>query len=359
MIHKVVTMNTVWKYGLKGARSVSHRRPLIKDGRAILTINHGQDSNFNGTLVCLDLNTGEEHWRFDHEHFFAEPSISSDGFVYFTSYSGHVFKFDIQGQLCWETQPSERNLWRGILVRDQYICAEIAGQSKFTRAIDCQSGEVRWEFENGGHCYGLASSECSRFVIHSVGATKKFGEWNYFLYCTDALTGDLVWQTEHKHILYCPAILGDFIFVGSRNHVAVFDLKNGRLIDSYNLDETSEVSQPPVVSGGEVIIASKHGHVAALVMKEIKSGLFRKPKPKLTIPWHLDLSAQIRSSAIGIGGQILVLTDDGKCQFVDTHSGTVEQTVKIPYFKEGYGLSRTPDGLLVAASRDCLRVKIS
>lgn len=352
-------MKTVWKYGLKGARSVSHRRPLIHDDRAVLTINHGQDSNFNGTLVCVDLGTGEELWRFDHEHFFAEPSISSDGFVYLTSFSGHVFKFDMQGQLCWETQPSERNLWRGILYRDQYVYAEVAGQSKFTRAIDCQSGRVSWEFENGGHCYGLAASECSRFIIHSVGVTKKFGAWNYYLYCTDASTGKLIWQTEHQHILFCPAVLGDVIFVGSRNHVAAFDLNNGRLIDSYNLQEPSEISQQPVVSGGEVVVASQSGHVAALAVTETKSGLFKKRKPKLTVSWSLDLSTKIRSSIIGAEGQILVLTEDGKCQFVGTRSGAVEQTVKVPYFKEGDGLSRTPDGLLVAASRDCLRAKIN
>lgn len=354
----VKTMKTVWKYGLKGARSVSHRRPLIHGGRAILTINHGQDSNFNGTLVGVDLDTGEELWRFDHKHFFAEPSISPDGFVYLTSFSGHVFKLDMQGQLCWQIQPSERNLWRGILNREQFVYAEIAGQSKSTRAIDCQSGAVRWEFENGGHCYGLAASECSRFIIQSVGITKKFGEWRYFLFCTDAETGQLVWQTEHKQILYCPAILGEFIYVGSRNHVAVFDLSSGRHIDSYNLTESSEVSQQPVVSGSEVVVASQHGHVAALVMKETKSGLLRKLKPKLNVSWHLDLSAKIRASVIGLEGQILVLTEDGKCQFVEIHSGAVEKTVKVPYFKEGYGLSRTPDGLLVAASRDCLRSKI-
>lgn len=332
---------------------------MIHDGRAILTINHGQDSNFNGTLVGVDLDTGEELWRFDHEHFFAEPSISPDGFVFLTSFSGHVFKIDMHGQLCWEIQPSERNLWRGILSQDQFVYAEIAGQSKFTRAIDCQSGAVRWEFENGGHCYGLAGSECSRFIIHSVGVTKNFGEWRYFLYCTDALTGELVWRTEHKQIMYCPAILGDFIFVGSRDHVAVFDLNNGRLIDRYNLTESSEVSQQPLVSGGAVIIASQHGHVASLIVKAEKRGLFRKLKPKLNVSWHLDLSAKIRSSAIGVEGQILVLTEDGKCQFVNTRSGAVEQTVKVPYFKEGYGLSHTPDGILVAASRDCLRSKIS
>ncbi|WOR15623.1 PQQ-binding-like beta-propeller repeat protein [Hyphomonas sp. FCG-A18] len=331
---------------------------MIHEDRAILTINHGQDSKFSGTLVGVELDTGKELWRFDHEHFFAEPSISLDGFVYLTSFSGHVFKIDMHGQLCWGTRPSERNLWQGILNQDQFVYAEIAGQSNFTRAIDCQSGTVCWEFENGGHCYGLAASECSRFIVHSVGVTKKFGEWRYFLYCTNAETGKLVWQTEHNDILYCPAILGDFIFVGSRNHVAVFDLDNGRPIDSYNLTESSEVSQRPVVSSGEVVVASQRGHVASLLVKGEKRGLFRKLKPKLNVSWHLDLSAKIRSSVIGVEGQILVLTEDGKCQFVNTLSGAVEQTVKVPYFKEGYGLSPTQDGLLVAASRDCLRGRI-
>jgi outer membrane protein assembly factor BamB len=350
-------MKTVWKYGLKGARSVTHRRPLFHDGRAILTINHGQDSNFNGTLACLDFDTGEEFWRFDHDHFFAEPSISYDGFIYLTSFSGHVFKFDMQGQMCWKIQPSERNLWRGILNRDQFVYAEIAGQSKFTRAIDCQSGIVSWQFENGGHCYGLAASECSHFIIHSVGVSKKFGEWNYFLYCTDALTGQLIWRTEHQNILYCPVILGDFIFVGSRNHIAVFDLKNGRLIDIYSPKTPSAFSQRPVVSGKEVIVSSEHGHVASIALKETKTGLFRKLKPKLTTSWYLDLSANIHSSIKGVEGQILVLTEDSLCHFVDTVSGELIQTVKIPYFKEGYGLSHTSDGLLVAASRDCIRLK--
>ena len=351
-------MKTVWKYGLNGARSVTHRRPLFYDGHAILTINHGQDSNFNGTLACLDFDTGEELWRFDHEHFFAEPCLSSDGFVYLTSFSGHVFKIDMQGHICWEIQPSERNLWRGILNQDQFVYAEIAGQSKFMRGIDCQSGSVNWEFENGGHCYGLAASECSRFIIHSVGVSKKFGEWNYFLYCTDASNGQLIWRTEHQNILFCPVILKDFIFVGSRNHVAVFDLNNGHFVDSYSLEEIGDFSQRPVVSGDEVIVASQHGHVASIALKETKNGLFRKLKPKLTISWRLDLSANIRSSVIGGEDQLLVLTGDGICHFVDIQSGEAVQTVKVPYFKEGYGLSRTLDGLLVAASRDCIRLKI-
>lgn len=351
-------MKTVWKFGLKGARSVSHRRPLLHADRAILTINHGQDSNFNGTLVCLDFDSGEELWRFDHEHFFAQPVISSDGFVYVTSFSGHVLKFDMRGHLCWQAQPSEQNLWGGILSHDRFVYAEIAGQSKYSRAIDCQSGEVIWTFENGGHCYGLAARETAGCIIHSVSVSPKFGEWNYILYCTDAVTGALVWQQEYKHILFDPVILGDHVFVGSRNHVAIFDLNNGRFLDRYDLKAQGDVSQKPIIVDEKVIVASQHGHVAALVVEESRKGLLRRRKPDVTASWELDLSANIRSSVMGSEDTVLILTEDGMCHSLAGHDGTIDRTVKIPYFKDGYGLSQTPDGLLVAASRDCLRVKI-
>lgn len=350
-------MKTVWKYGLKGARSVFHRRPLVCDNRAILTINHGQDSNFNGTLACLDLSSGEELWRFDHNHNFTEPTLSDDGMLYAPSASGHIFKFDMNGKICWQTRYSDRNLWAGKLLGDYFVYAEVAAKSKTTRALDKETGELKWSYVNGGHSYGLARNTSDHVVLSSYIKP----DWDTSIFAldrVDLLSGKRLWRYEHKDILYRSVIFEDHVFVGSRDHVAIFELMSGRLIDRFSEKEIGEFFQQPIIINDAVVFISKTGKVIAIQLEEQKKGLLRVKRKKVKIKWQTQLGGGCRANILFQENAIHAITEDKFYNCIDAETGTQTQKTKIPNFKEAHGFSLTDDGLLLAVSRDASHVAL-
>lgn len=347
-------MKTKWQYGLKGARSISYRQPIIFENRAFVTINHGQGSNFNGSLISLDLETGKELWRYDHTHYFAEPTVSTDGYIYISSFSGRVFKFDIYGKLCWETQPTERNLRKGVLHKNSYVYAEIAGGSDTTIALDCLSGEVKWKYNNGGHCYGLASDN-SNFIIHSSAVSIDWNKSQYFLHCTEAITGKLIWRSEYENILFCPIIFNDFVCVGSRGHIAVFDLRNGSLVAKHKINDDADFFQQPIITDEAVFFVSDQGHLVSLKVEQSKTRFFKSKKIEFSPVWEVNLSSKVKSNIVYCDHEILVITENGYCHLMNSSTGNSERAIKLPRFKEAFGFCATKDGILVAISRDCAR----
>ena len=70
------------------------------------------------------------------------------------------------------------------------IYGEIHGQATDTWALDCGSGEVRWQHQGGGHCCGLASDGSNCFVQST--AIGDFENSASALSCVDAHAGKTI-----------------------------------------------------------------------------------------------------------------------------------------------------------------------
>lgn len=349
-----MSFKSKWKYGLKGARSVTQRCPVIVGKTVLATFNHGQGSNFQGSLSALDVDSGEELWRFNTEHFLNEPCISSDGDIFITCFDGAAYKLGLDGQLQWKSQPSECNLWSGILLEDKFYYAEIGGRSKYTRALNTIDGSVSWEFENGGHSYALATDHKERIVHCSVSGG--FDERTIHLYCLNKDTGKTFWKTKYDQYLFQPLIIDNFIYIGSRSHVSLFSLDSGELLATHQIEDGIAVTARPIDTDGRVVFITEKGRVFCLSTLETKTGILRKKSFELEQLWSLELSCEVKARMFQDGSLLLAIAESGNLVAIDTNNGEILNQEKLAGFKEGYGMVRYESDIVLSVSKECTRL---
>lgn len=74
--------------------------------------------------------------------------------------------------------------------------------------------------------------------------------------------------------------------------------------------------------------------------------------------WNLDLQQEIKTNPIVHNKNLLVISEDGNLNSIDINNGAVISQTKIPNFVEGFGLASIDQDLIVAVSRDCVRMKL-
>jgi outer membrane protein assembly factor BamB len=351
-----MSIKTKWKYSLKGARSVKQRCPVVHGDSVFVTFNHGQGSNFQGSLASLDIETGEEQWRFDASHYLNEPSVSKDGFIYLTSFDGAAYKIGLNGEMQWKSQPSERNVWAGLVIDETFYYAEIAGQSKYTRALNTSDGSILWEYENGGHSYALAT-DLQNCIVH-CSVSGSFDETVIFLHCLNKETGKAIWKSKYSQYLFQSLIFQNLVYIGSRGHVALFRLENGELLTTFPIEEGVAVKEAPIETRNGIVFVSEKGRVFCLRAVERKKGLLRKKNTELQEVWSLDLSSEINARLVLKNDQLLAVKDDGHLIEINLDSGEIQNKQKLPGFKQAYGIAAYNDDLIVSVSKDCARMEI-
>lgn len=349
-----MSSKTKWKYGLKGARSVTQRCPVVIGKTVLVTFNHGQGSNFQGTLSAIDIETGEEQWRFDTDHFLNEPSLSNDGNIFITCFDGSVYKLGLDGEMKWKSQPSKCNLWTGTIIEDKFFYAEIAGRSKYTRALNANDGSVLWEYENGGHSYALATDLLERIVHCSVSGG--FDEKTIILHCLNKDTGEAVWKTKYAQYLFQPLIIGNHIYIGSRGHVALFSLNTGGLLATYQIEDGIAVTARPIKAESGVVFITEQGRIFCLNIVEGKNGILRKNTTELKQLWSLDLTSEVKARAVLAGSQLLVISEAGNLVKINSENGAILSQDKLAGFKEGHGMAAYENDLLISVSAECARL---
>lgn len=96
----VNTGQEIWKFGsdqttLDIFEKVIFGSPSISDGKVLF----GSTDNY---LYCVDINTGQEIWKFKTEHHVDDPSIS-EGKVFFGSFDGYLYCVDVTtGKQIWK-----------------------------------------------------------------------------------------------------------------------------------------------------------------------------------------------------------------------------------------------------------------
>lgn len=349
-----MSFKSKWKYGLKGAKSVHPRCPVIVGKTVLVSFAYGQGSNFQGTLSAVDADSGEEIWRFNAEHWLNEPSISSDGSIFVTCFNGTVYKLGLDGKVEWKSQPSDKSLGLGLLIDDKFYCAEVAGRAKHTRALNTKDGSVIWEYKNDGHSYALGTDQ-NEFIVHcsvSGGSDDSI----IYLYCLNKETGKIQWKTKYDAYLFQPLIIDDYIYIGSRGHVALFSLGLGELLATFQLEAEIAVTARPIDADGRVIFVTEHGRVFCVSPRETKAGILRKKSFELQQHWSIDLSSEIKARALQDGSLLLVIAESGNLTTIDTKNGEILEQEKLSGFKEGYGITKYERDFVISVSRDCSRI---
>jgi outer membrane protein assembly factor BamB len=241
-----------------------------------------------------------------------------------------------------------------MVLENKFYYAEIAGRSKFTRALDLNTGSVVWEYCNGGHAYALASDLRGRIVHASVSGG--FDEKHILLHCLNKDTGEVIWKTEHDQYLFAPHIIGNHICIGSRGHVALFDLETGKLSATHQIEQGVAVTARPINPGIGLVFMTEKGRMFSLNVLETKHGLIRKKSIQLEQIWSNDLSCEVKAGMVLKGSYIIAIKESGHLVKIDSETGECISNEKLSGFKQGYGMALHASDLFVSVSRDCARI---
>lgn len=210
--------------------------PLPIDGRVFV-------SGYDGFSYALDCNTGEPIWK----HNLVDAGIRDpEGF------DGERARFS--------GKPARP---RGSASDGKIFVQSVFDQSRLV-AMDCQTGERRWEFQAKGWI-GPAPT--------IVGAQVFICSQDKFLYCLDRVTGKELWKFEtptwnssrvavHNGVVYLPV---------HRGRMYQLESNSGNLLHAFDLPQAEtgfgSVYTFPIVHGNNVLYVEGNGQVLNLDAK--------------------------------------------------------------------------------------------
>ncbi|MCU7370389.1 PQQ-binding-like beta-propeller repeat protein [Paucibacter sp. O1-1] len=341
---------TRWSVKLKGARGVSQRPPVVVGDHVLLTFNHGI-GDYRSTLLCVEIETGRELWRFEGDHSLNQPLIVEFNSIFISSFSGALYKLDMEGNLVWKSQPSRCSAWKAISCHDVVAYPEIAGQAKITWGLSKEDGSTRWMHLHGGHAYSLASNSdliVGSSVEHGMEANSST------IYCVEGATGTLRWETIYPRYVFRPTILKEYVFVGSRGCILCINLLTGVIVAQYEIEETVAVTQVPLATPWGVVFCAENGTILSLNLVKVESGVLDDPSYSFELNWKTHADGGIESEPIFLDRHIFLIGESGKILILSAIDGQVMASASIPRFERGFGLAIKGRDLIVSASREAL-----
>lgn len=262
----------------------------------------------DGTLYCVDANTGALNWRLrTKDRIESSPAISDDR-VIIGSQDGTVYCADA------DSGGREWTYATGAPIR---AASCIAGEAAFvaTRgghliALSLRDGEPRWRFTAQADI--LASPAIA-------GEWLVFGSWDRMIRCLHAQTGEERWAFGSSgEVSGAPAIAGDRAFCPSDGGlIHALDLSSGGELWCHEL--TPPVRSSPAVTEAAVIIGDASGRLAAL-----------SAETGQTI-WEQELGEEISSSPAAVGDLVLVGCVDGSLRALELTTGDEKWKEKTAY----------------------------
>ncbi|MEO1394463.1 MAG: PQQ-binding-like beta-propeller repeat protein [Cyanobacteria bacterium J06634_5] len=390
-----------WKFGIKGAREVSQRCPVLyqavdqtadispensSKSLVLATFNFKEKGALRGVLAALDIDSGEAVWQFEVSHSLTTPWVVQEA-IYVTCFDGSVYRLNGKGEVQWRSRPGHTNLWQGVWAQNLIVYAEIAGRAQYTRALNSENGEVVWTYKNGGHSYALTAdvSSCGqgRIVHCSVSSPSLREPKMAVLHCLEVASGQLLWRTAHRQYLFAPLIDGPHVYIGSRGHVALFCLETGRLLNEFPLaqlantplakqgtqraavNQTNQetdwekiaVRARPIKTSQGIVFTLERGGLFCLALKASND-----EAPTLETKWHCHIEADIEAEIVPEKDNLLVISELGELMVVATASGEIGLRQKISGFTRGYGLaviSESPTERLRPSPTDVPRCRVA
>lgn len=170
--------------------------------------------SYDGYLYALDLNTGQEKWRYKTgDGIGSSPSIS-DGVIFFGSGDGYFYALDNDGQLKWkfntEIYPASYSPNVSSAAIDNgtaYFASEDnsdRGDNNYLFAVDTKTGGIKWKFKTMFARY--TGPTVSNNVVY-------FADEDGSVFSVNAETGQVEWKfSVESAVTSDVAIVDDVIY---------------------------------------------------------------------------------------------------------------------------------------------------
>lgn len=174
-------------------------------------------------------------------------------------------------------------------------------------AISLQTGEIKWSYATEGQISG--SANLSRLGDQSI---LLFGSYDYFFYCLNAATGELIRKFESGYYLNgAAAVSGSLVaFGGCDAFVRVVDIETGLEIGSTELEVY--IPSSPVFDGNRLFVGDYNGTIYRIAVNDTT-------RAKLFSP-SADNGSYVALPAID-DNHLIFTSDDNKIHCIDKESG--------------------------------------
>jgi outer membrane protein assembly factor BamB len=228
----------IWK--VKPAQAYTD--PIVADGLLY----------FGGTneyLYALDVQTGQEVWRFDG--IFTSPTVAS-GSIYFGCADGYLCALDSRnGQEKWRFEAGHPILSSPAVIDETVYFGSIGSPEdrlrRYLYAVDSQTGQEKWRFETGG--YVETAPAVARGIVY-------FATYGGYVVALDGSTGQALWRFQtNTWIRSGPAVADELVYIaGDSDHDYLIAL------DAYTGEEKWRVraGQSPVAVADGVVYMGGH-----------------------------------------------------------------------------------------------------
>ncbi len=268
-----------WKFKTEGTIASS---PTIANGMAYF-------GSYDGYLYAVDAPTGEEKWKFKSEHgisstppasnvapspfdppkvksfVYSSPAIA-DGVVYFGNGDKYLYAVDVQtGEEKWKFK-TESSVFSSPAIADGVVYFH---SEEYLLALDSQTGQIKWQFEAAGEVLrSPAIAKGVGFIGSEVARVGRRGMLEYktaYLYGINIFVGQEKWKYELEsdyEMTSPPAIAGDVVYFGIEEHLYAIDIQSGVLLWKYKTE--GDVYTSPAIVDGVVYFGDDAGWLYAV-----------------------------------------------------------------------------------------------
>jgi len=261
----LATGEVAWAQPIDATRS---RHTLASDGERLLISSVDiQAIPTPGTpLLALDTASGATLWQYPTTAHSLSAAAIDGGTAYFTSSDGQIHAVDTStGQPRWT---AKHRAWgaEAPSAAGGVVCA--GGRDTILIGYAAEDGGQLWRFGAEGMFAG---------PLRIVGGCVYACCWNGCLYALDAGTGRLRWQLKPERgegVSSVPVIAGGTVFIGSRvyqdvaaragNGYALLALRAEDGSELWRFETTRHITAPPAVAGNLVLFGADDGTFYAL-----------------------------------------------------------------------------------------------
>lgn len=294
----------VWKHRIDGGSFEA--TAVIADGTIFI-------GDFDGTVLALDLATGDVKWTYQTEIGISAAAAVRDGLVYVGDIEGRFYCLDAKsGKPAWQIK-------------------------------DPESGETLPFFAAGAEINGGPNFHGENVLFGSQDAT---------LYCLDAKTGEVVWKhTIDDQIRCAPTIVeGRAFLAGCDGKLHIIDVTKGEAVDSVPIE--SPTGSTPAALGDHVYFGTEAGEFFNIDWRKAEVvWKYHGPQKSLSIRssaavtedlvvfggrdklvhgvdpktgearWTFPTRRRIDSSPVVVGNRVFIGSSDGKLYALDRKTG--------------------------------------
>jgi outer membrane protein assembly factor BamB len=290
------SLDVLWQYEIK--KGMFESTPIIITADKNLAIIGDAD----GLLLALNLENGEEVWRYKSENGYVTAAAYRDGNIFIGDMDGAFFCLDTSGNLKWKYQvdgaiDSSANFYGELVL--------FGARDTRLYALNRKTGQAAWQLETNDEI------RCGITVVSHFG---------FVAGCDGSLhVIDLDHGTEVASVPIesptgvTPAVRGEMVFAGTEQ--ADFNAINWRSKQikwKFNDPEGSiSTRSSPAVNAKHVIFGTRNRQVYSL---DPRDG---------SVNWQTELKGKIDSSPVISGQRVFVGSTDGRLTALDLNNGRV------------------------------------